>query len=116
MVIKGVGSSAPFLMTRKRPPCSQTKMRPSGAIAIAVGLAIPEMIVSVKPAGSVAALATLPGGHTHSTSRAIKKTRRGRALAAVESVVTLNIKVPFVLVGGNLLTSKVRCLVRGLVV
>jgi hypothetical protein len=32
-------------------------MRPSGAISIAVGLEIPEIAVSVKPVGSVAARA-----------------------------------------------------------
>ena len=31
----GVGSSAPFLTTRSLPPCSATKIRPSGAIPIA---------------------------------------------------------------------------------
>ena len=40
-VRNGVGSSAPFLITRSRPPCSQTNRRPSGANCIAVGLAKP---------------------------------------------------------------------------
>src|SRR5688572_30958728 len=53
--MNGVGNRAPFLMTRSAPPCWQTKMRPSGAIAIAVGLDSPEIAVSVKFAGSVAA-------------------------------------------------------------
>ncbi len=38
-VTKGVESSVPFLMTRSFPACSQTKIRPSGAMAKAVGLA-----------------------------------------------------------------------------
>src|SRR5689334_4806438 len=54
-VTNGVGNSAPFLITRNRPLCSQTKMRPSGASSIAVGLLIPVIVVSVKFAGSVAA-------------------------------------------------------------
>ena len=35
-VRKGVDSNAPFLTTRNAPPCCATKMRPSGATAIAV--------------------------------------------------------------------------------
>jgi hypothetical protein len=36
-VTKGVERSAPFLMTRNLPPCSLTKIRPSGAISITSG-------------------------------------------------------------------------------
>jgi hypothetical protein len=43
-------------MTRNAPPCWQTKIRPSGAMAIAVGPLRPPIDVSLKPAGSVAAL------------------------------------------------------------
>src|SRR6185295_12851478 len=56
-VRKGVGNKAPFLMTRNAPPCWQTKIRPSGARAIAVGLDNPPATkLSVNPAGTVAAL------------------------------------------------------------
>jgi hypothetical protein len=56
-VRKGVVSNAPFLMTRNCPPCWQTKRRPSGAKAIAVGFESPlANCDSAKPAGSVAAL------------------------------------------------------------
>src|SRR6185369_18066810 len=56
-VRKGVGSSAPFLMTRNAPPCWQTKIRPSGASAIAVGFVKPPATTaSVNPDGTVAAL------------------------------------------------------------
>jgi len=41
-------------MTLKAPVCEQTKILPSGAIAIAVGLESPEICVSVKLAGRVA--------------------------------------------------------------
>ena len=54
-VRNGVESNTPFLITRNAPPCSQTKMRPSGASSIAVGFESPLIDVSVKPAGSVAA-------------------------------------------------------------
>src|SRR5215213_11377092 len=58
-VRKGVGSKAPFLITRNVPRCSQTKMRPSGARAIAVGSVRPAATSeSVKPDGTVAPLAT----------------------------------------------------------
>jgi hypothetical protein len=40
-VTNGVGRSPPFLITRSVPPCSQTKIRPSGASAIAVGFVNP---------------------------------------------------------------------------
>jgi hypothetical protein len=54
-VIKGVVSKIPFLITLNAPVCEQTNMRPSGAIAIATGDAIPlATVVSIKPAGSVA--------------------------------------------------------------
>src|SRR5262245_52711905 len=39
MVRNGVGSSVPFLITRNAPVCCATKMRPSGAISMAVGQA-----------------------------------------------------------------------------
>src|SRR5436305_2446694 len=55
-VAKGVASKTPFLITRNAPDCEQTNIRPSGAIAIAVGEAIPlATVVSIKPDGSVAA-------------------------------------------------------------
>lgn len=48
-------SAPPLVMTRRFPPGSQTKSRPWGAIAIAVGRSSPvAMIDSVKLAGSVA--------------------------------------------------------------
>jgi hypothetical protein len=50
-----VASKTPFLITLNAPDCEQTNIRPSGAIAIAVGEAIPlAIVVSVKPTGSVA--------------------------------------------------------------
>ena len=53
-------SSAPFLMTRSAPPCCETNRRPSGAKAIAVGLASPVATrVSAKPVGNVAARADI---------------------------------------------------------
>src|SRR5262245_47612112 len=55
-VRKGVASKTPFLMMRKVPPCSQTKIRPSGANAIAVALFKPlATSESVNPGGTVAA-------------------------------------------------------------
>src|SRR5438477_10195939 len=55
-VTKGVANKAPFLITRNAPDCEQINIRPSGAIAIAVGEAIPlATVVSIKPDGSVAA-------------------------------------------------------------
>ena len=66
----GVGSSAPFLMTRSCPPCSQTKRRPSGANAIAVGFARPlATSVSAKPDGSVAAPAGTPDANNANSRR-----------------------------------------------
>ena len=41
----------PSLSTRRRPVCSQTKMRPSGAMAIAVAPVIPDAIRSLGEAG-----------------------------------------------------------------
>jgi hypothetical protein len=56
MFTKGVLSKTPFLITLSAPDCEQTNIRPSGAIAIAVGEAIPlATVVSKKPNGSVAA-------------------------------------------------------------
>ena len=55
----GVLSNEPFLITRSWPPCWQTKSRPSGANAIAVGE--PDRLlpncVSVNPDGKLAAVA-----------------------------------------------------------
>ena len=76
-VRKGVVSRAPFLITRSLPACSQTRSRPSGASAIAVGLVRPGYAVSVKPAGSVAPTASAAAsqsGATASASRFIKTT------------------------------------------
>jgi hypothetical protein len=50
-----VASKTPFLITLNAPVCEQTNIRPFGAIAIAVGEAIPlATVVSTKPVGSVA--------------------------------------------------------------
>ena len=55
-VAKGEASKTPFFITLNAPDCEQTNIRPSGAIAIAVGEAIPlATVVSTKPDGSVAA-------------------------------------------------------------
>src|SRR6476659_5479638 len=55
-VTKGAASKTPFLITLNAPDCEQTNIRSSGAIAIAVGEAIPlATVVSTKPDGSVAA-------------------------------------------------------------
>ena len=55
-VTKGVASKTPFLITLNAPVCEQTNIGPPGAIAIAVGEAIPlAKVVSIKPDGSVAA-------------------------------------------------------------
>src|ERR1051325_2221199 len=55
-VTKGVPSSIPSLTTRSLPSCSQTRIRPSGRSAIAVGFVRPAVTrVSVKPSGRVAA-------------------------------------------------------------
>ena len=81
----GTGSarSAPFLITRRVPDCSATKMRPSGAKAIAVGLASPPAtIVSLKPAGSVAAVCALEPPATKTDITAVT-TRIHRALPIV---------------------------------
>ena len=55
----GVVSKEPFLITRNWPACWQTKIRPSGAKAIAVGE--PDRLlpncVSVNPDGKLAAVA-----------------------------------------------------------
>ena len=55
----GVLSNKPFLITRSWPPCWQTKSRPSGANAIAVGE--PDRLlpncVSTNPGGKFAAVA-----------------------------------------------------------
>jgi len=51
-----VASKTQFLITLNAPVCEQTNIRPSGAIAIAVGEAIPlATVVSTKPDGNVAA-------------------------------------------------------------
>ena len=56
---KGVLSNEPLLITRSWPSCWQTKRRPSGANAIAVGA--PDRLlpnwVSVNPDGKLAAVA-----------------------------------------------------------
>src|SRR5689334_14093145 len=52
---KGWANNTPFLMTLKAPVCEQTKILPSGAIAIAVGEAmLLATVVSTKPVGRVA--------------------------------------------------------------
>ena len=55
----GVLSNEPFLITRSCPPCWQTKSRPSGAKAIAVGDPdrLPPNCSSVNPEGKLAAVA-----------------------------------------------------------
>jgi hypothetical protein len=51
---KGVGSSAPFLMTRRSPLCNATNRRPSGAKVIVVGLGrLPTTCSSTKPVGTM---------------------------------------------------------------
>src|SRR5262245_11916874 len=56
-VRNGCTSNALFFTTRNVPPCSETKTRPSGAMAMAVGFARPAATrVSENPAGNVAAL------------------------------------------------------------
>ena len=62
----GVASSAPFLITRKAPPCSATNMRPSGAWANAVALFRPvtQLSLRVKPLGCV----TLPPNWTRAVA------------------------------------------------
>ena len=51
-VTNGCASSVPFLITRRRPPCSVTNRRPSGANAIAVGALRPlATCVSANPDG-----------------------------------------------------------------
>src|SRR5438034_10865503 len=55
-VAKGEASKTPFLITLNAPDCEQTNIRPSGAIAIAVGEAIPvATVVSEKPPDRVVA-------------------------------------------------------------
>jgi hypothetical protein len=49
----GVASRLPFFTTRSFPPCSATKTRPSGATAIAVGLAKAVAIVTSSRCGGV---------------------------------------------------------------
>ena len=75
------------MITRRRPPCSQTKSRPSGANCMAVGLASPLAInFSEKPDGSVAPWAGRPW-KTMLTSRTADKKRRfiiGRLLQCAE--------------------------------
>src|SRR5258705_10382264 len=72
----GVGSKAPFLKTRNCPPCWQTKRRPSGAKAMAVGLVKPlANCVSMKLVGSVAARALDEIRASHDTTA--KNNRRG---------------------------------------
>ena len=71
-VTNGVASSASFLITRRLPVCSATKIRPSGAIAIAVGLDMPlAIVVSVNPAGRVAAAVARGDGTASTTSASI---------------------------------------------
>jgi hypothetical protein len=55
----GVLSNEPFLITRNWPLCRQTKSRPSGANAIAVGEPdrLPPNCSSVNPDGKLAAVA-----------------------------------------------------------
>ena len=55
----GVLSNEPVLITRSWPPCWQTKSRPSGAKAIAVGEPdrLPPNCSSVNPDGKLAAVA-----------------------------------------------------------
>jgi hypothetical protein len=70
-VRKGVASSAPFLMTRSAPACWHTKMRPSGAMAIAVGDERPlATTLSLNPAGTVAARAAT--GIARASSAAVR--------------------------------------------
>ena len=66
----GVLSNEPFLITRNWPPCWQTKSRPSGAKAIAVGEPdrLPPNCSSVNPDGKVAAVA---GKDTRASEAAI---------------------------------------------
>ena len=70
-----------FLITRSRPPCSHTNRRPSGAKAMAVGLARPlATVVSVNPDGNVAAAtgvgAATPSATTRQATYANTRTQR----------------------------------------
>jgi hypothetical protein len=52
--MNGVGSNAPFLITRSEPFCCATKILPSGAKAITVGLLMPLATATrLNPAGKV---------------------------------------------------------------
>ncbi|MFD3003487.1 hypothetical protein ACFS7Z_24225 [Pontibacter toksunensis] len=54
--MKGVASRDPFLITRKRPPCSAIKILSSGAKASTVGLLMPSATRTwLKPEGKVCA-------------------------------------------------------------
>src|SRR6185295_11700021 len=73
----GVGSNAPFLITRNWPPCKQTNKRPSGAKSIAVGLERPLLTrFSVKPAGKVAPSAKEKHPETHKPTARLNASRR----------------------------------------
>ena len=63
-------------MTRNAPVCSQTKMRPSGATAIAVAPVIPAATsFSEKPSGNSAMLAGMGG--TERASRGVRLVESG---------------------------------------
>jgi hypothetical protein len=78
----GVLSNEPVLITRSWPPCWQTKSRPAGAKAIAVGEPdrLPANYSSVNPDGKLAAVArhdTKVSGPAITSSRIALKLERG---------------------------------------
>jgi hypothetical protein len=80
-VTKGVARRAPFFTTRRLPPWRHTNKRPSGAIAMAVGLAsVPVRLASVKPEGKVAP-ESFTGKPTARTPRRADTSAEGRRAA-----------------------------------
>ena len=90
-VTKSALSSVAFLTTRSRPACSQTKSRPSGANAMAVGLVRPVAIrVSTKPAGRVAAArGEASAGTITAANSARGKTRTANPLGSIGNLLDL---------------------------
>jgi hypothetical protein len=96
-VTNGLVSSWPFLITRRAPVCCATNSRPSGAMAMAVGLGTCATSESVKPCGTVVALRAGSTFHHSSIARQAASTatattdmtdNRARRIRSLRSILT----------------------------
>ena len=111
---KGVAKRVPFLITRRLPPCSQTKIRPSGAKAIAVGLVKPEATnESVNPGGTEAADAILMLLISNNEARTVQDKSFPNVLEFPDLIETSTLEQVLLMLGGQIKCRGIREVLGG---